>query len=149
MNLDRIIEEFEAEHLLYTKEYYKELDQDEHADVEQILCKIGKKIESNEKTQIYNDQIRNNLYNILSVIRNKTEDIKIKEEVNRLITILNKTDKYNADEYMTVPPSLATFLTGNIKSITTKIITNSHHFFFIHITSYIRIQKSQPLLPSF
>lgn len=100
MNLDRIIEEFEAEHLLYTKEYYKELDQDEHADVEQILCKIGKKIEYNEKTQIYNDQIRNNLYNILSVIRNKTEDIKIKEEVNRLITILNKTDKYNADEYM-------------------------------------------------
>lgn len=96
MTLDKIYDEFYIRHVIYKKDYYKEIEHNDDINLEEILSEIGKKIEYNAEAQIYTDQVRTNIYNILSVIRNKALDIEMKEEVNRLITILNKTDKTNA-----------------------------------------------------
>ena len=95
-----MIYDLENQYLLYDSDFYKKLEHDKTINLKGVLYRLSYIIEFLVNNRQCTDLSRKNLYNILSVIRFGTDDINLKEEVNRLITILNKSDTCYYNNYI-------------------------------------------------
>ena len=100
MDYEKIINELEDECLLYIDDLSKKMSQDDQINYEDILYRLSYIVEFRMNYEQYTSFVKDNVYNILSEIRFRTNDTLIKEEINRLITILNKTGTDNAGKYL-------------------------------------------------
>lgn len=104
-------------------------------------------IESNYETHILSSEIKNNLYRILFIFRDKFSEVDVLEQVNRLILLLNNSTDENyvqmvTDEFInrvlcTMPiRKLIFFKTNNFEEVE-KIVKTSickDHNFFVRLT---------------
>lgn len=96
ISYESLLSEFVMENVIFNALYYKVAKTLNDIDLKLLLSELKDAINYNYEEQIYSESIKENLYRLLSIYRERFNDGEILNTVNELITILNKSDDKNA-----------------------------------------------------
>lgn len=95
VDIKTLLAKYELKTIIYDSEVYKEFKNFNDETLKTWLLNLEDVIKLNFEQKIYSKNVKNNLYKLLSIYRERFKEDYILNKVNELITILNKSDETN------------------------------------------------------
>lgn len=95
IDIKTLLAKYELKTIIYDSEAYKEFKSFDDETLKIWLSNLEDVIKLNLEQKIYSKNVKDNLYKILSIYRERFKESYILNKVNELITILNKSDETN------------------------------------------------------
>lgn len=96
IDIKELLAKFELNNIVYNSEAYSDFKNFNDETLMTWLLNLEDIIKLNFEQKTYTKNIKDNLYKILSIYRERFKDINVLNKINELITMLNKSSETNA-----------------------------------------------------